>query len=358
MAMMGICFAFVFLMIIVVGFHEMGHALAAHFLGVGVRKLSLGFGPVIFRWQFKSGFLCLWSLWPLGGYVSLLNSRTDSVAEAEYPHCFDKQVLWRRLFILLAGVLANLIMAFFLMVIILSMGSTAYRPVIKTVMPGSMAATLNLTAGDEIKSIGSLQTHSWQDFIMFLILASGEPKLELRVNALDGQEKTLELNPSIFFKEHQHHGFLMNWGIQPDLSAQNLAAIQPLPLASAIVQGWHQTQNLLLLNAMLLKKIGSGELFFSDLIGPIESMRAMIFSLQQGLSVYLFFLVQLSIAVAVVNILPFPGLDGGLMLYALFEQILRRPMSIALEILLYRLFFIAFCLVLMQLLVNDINQYR
>lgn len=107
---------------------------------------------------------------------------------------------------------------------------------------------------------------------------------------------------------------------------------------------------------MVLKQLFSGLIPFSALLGPIGIFAASVASLTQGVVVFMFFIATLSLAVAVINLFPIPGLDGGSIVYALIEKIRGKPVSVAMELLLHRLVFIVFCVVLVHLLMNDLQR--
>ena len=101
--------AIVLSLLIVVGLHEAGHAYAARIFNVNVTRISIGFGKPLFRWQGKNGCEWVWSLWPLGGYVRLLNTRIQPVSKKEITRCFDKKSVGARCLILLAGPAVNVV---------------------------------------------------------------------------------------------------------------------------------------------------------------------------------------------------------------------------------------------------------
>src|SRR5438132_1294650 len=94
-------FAIVLTLILVVGFHEAGHAMAAKLFKVKIRRISIGFGKAIFTWKDRAGREWIWALWPLGGYVHLLNSRIEAIPESDFGLCFDKKPIWQRCIILI-----------------------------------------------------------------------------------------------------------------------------------------------------------------------------------------------------------------------------------------------------------------
>lgn len=107
---------------------------------------------------------------------------------------------------------------------------------------------------------------------------------------------------------------------------------------------------------MILKQLFTGAIPFSVLLGPIGIFAASVASLMQGIAVFLFFIATLSLAVAVINLLPIPGLDGGSIVYAIVEKIRGKPVSVPMELLLHRLVFIIFCVLLVHLLMNDLQR--
>ncbi len=118
-----------------------------------------------------------------------------------------------------------------------------------------------------------------------------------------------------------------------------------------------QIMGLLYFFLVMLKQLFTGHIPFAALLGPLGLFTAMVNSFLQGLAVFLYFIASLSLSVALVNLFPIPGLDGGSIVYALVEKVRGKPASIAMEILLHRLMFIAFSLVLVQLILNDMQRY-
>jgi len=108
---------------------------------------------------------------------------------------------------------------------------------------------------------------------------------------------------------------------------------------------------------MVLKQVLSGTVPFLLLLGPLGLLMTMVHSFLQGLAVFLYFIANLNLAVAIVNLLPLPGLDGGAIVYTCIEKIRGKPISVALEVLLHRLAMIALCVLFIQLIMNDVQRY-
>ncbi|WP_332248018.1 site-2 protease family protein [Legionella tunisiensis] len=179
-------FAIALTLVLVVGIHEAGHAIVAKWFAVRIQRISIGFGKPLLSWRGKSGCEWVWSIWPLGGYVQLLNSRIQPVPKKDFNDCFDKKPVWVRCIILLAGAGANLLTAWLMLTIMFTLGYQQNAPVIQKIVPESIAAKAGFKAGDQITSIAAKKTPSWQDVGMRLIMVLG--KAEVMVDVLDDEK--------------------------------------------------------------------------------------------------------------------------------------------------------------------------
>lgn len=346
--------AIIVTLLLVVGIHEGGHALAARFFGVGIKKISIGFGTSLLSWKSKSGSEWVWAFFPLGGYVQLKNTRISPVDPTDYSQCFDKKPIGQRILILLAGALANLILTWCAFLIVYSIGLTYTVPEIQEVRPQSVAAQAGIVPGDRFTSVGGKAIRTWSDVGMELVSFWGKKEMPATLSRNGQQIKvTLDLS-QVPFKGKQS-SLLSQIGVTPNASAK-----QGLLRASSFVDALHQA-NKTLINTVhfflvVLYQLGSGVIPFSVLLGPVGIFAVSIHSLTQGLMFFTFFIGTLSLAVALVNLFPIPGLDGGSIVYALIEKIRGKPISIAMEVLVHRLAFILFCVLLLHLVMNDVQR--
>lgn len=343
-------------LILVVGVHEAGHALAARLLGVKIQKISIGFGSPLLQWRSKKGVQWVWALWPLGGYAQLLDTRHTEVKPEDYPQCYDQQKPWRRLIILSAGILANLLTAISLLCLIQVIGMQKLPPLIAAIKPDSLAAKAGLKVGDRFLSINDHPTVSWTEVNMGLILNLDQPAVRLEIQKSNQVKKIISLKLSR--PEIKGHDFsiLDYLGISPDLNVRPVlvkAGSWPEALKSSL----QEVGFVFYFFLVMLKLLVTGVLPFSLLLGPLAMFTFSIQALQQGLLIFLMLISYFSISVALFNSLPLPGLDAGGMLYLLLEKIRGKPLSLAWEMLLFRLAFIAFGLLLIQLLLNDLSRF-
>lgn len=343
--------AIILMLLLTVGIHEGAHALVASLFGIKIKKISIGFGKPLVSWQGKKGCEWVFARWPLGGYVEMLNTRVDKVAEKDHPVCFDKKPVWMRICVLLAGSLANLVFAFLLLMVVFLAGLPAQKALV-TITPDSMAAKAGLQSGDTILAIENKAVPSLREMNMWLVTATGKEKAAVQVQTSQGEKKTLYLDLRI--EKNQRGKALMNWGIVPAENAPlfYLKAHSLLEACLMSFQFIYETCAFMLtVLGMLITKV----LPISLLIGPLGMFSLTITSFFQGFIAFIFFTAAFSVAIGLANLLPIPALDGGSIVYALIEKIRGKPVSVAMEILLHRFALIAAGLLLVQLLVNDLT---
>ncbi|MFT4058898.1 MAG: site-2 protease family protein [Legionella sp.] len=348
--------AIILTLLLVVGIHEGGHALVARYFQVKIKKISIGFGKPLLRWQTEKGCEWVWAMWPLGGYVQLENSRISPIDPSEYSSCFDKKPTWQRILILLAGALANVVTAWIALILIYTVGLSYKMPQVGTIQPNSIAAEAKIKPGDQFIAIGGHKTTSWNDVGMQLVIFWG--KKEVPVTLIEGSgkaQKNVVLNLSNVSLYSEKSTLLTQLGITPNLFATH-GKIQFTSIVEAIHQTNQTIVDMLYFFLVIFKQLFSGVISFSMLFGPLSVFAASVASLTQGVVVFMFFIATLSLAVALINLFPIPGLDGGSIAYAVIEKIRGKSVSVAMELLLHRLVFIVLCVVLVHLLMNDLQR--
>lgn len=353
--MVAAVFAIILTLLLVVGVHEIGHALMARFFLIKIKRISIGFGRPLLQWTSPNGIEWVWAMWPLGGYVELLNSRISPVDPQQYPFCFDKKPVWQRIVVLVAGSMANLIGAWLAFLFVFLLGISDHVPEVQTVHNKSTAAQAGFKPGDRILAIASNPTPQWREVGMQLLSLWGQKNVPVLVRHSSGDEHEVLLDLSTVALSASDKSLLDSIGIAPNKSAP-VQLLKASSLADAIYLSNHAIYQWLHFFMLILKQLILGIIPFSLLLGPIGLFAASIQSFVQGLVVFLYFIASLSLAVGLVNLFPIPGLDGGSILYALIEKLRKKPISVALEILLYRLVLIICAVALVQLLMNDLQR--
>lgn len=192
MTLLTTLLAFAVALGILVVVHEFGHYTAARLVGVKVLRFSVGFGKPLFtrRWG-KDG--TEWSLaaLPLGGYVKMLDEREGVVAEADLPRSFNRQRVGARMLILVAGPVANLLLAILLYWGLFLHGVPGLKPVIAEPPAASAAARAGLHDGDEIRAIGTEPVASWAD-LQWALLRQLPAQQPLSIVLNNGSTRSLD----------------------------------------------------------------------------------------------------------------------------------------------------------------------
>ncbi len=153
---------FLVILTVLVFVHEMGHYWIARRNGVRVEVFSIGFGPELFGWSDRGGTRWKISALPLGGYVKMLDEREGEVAPEDLPYAFNRQPVLQRMAIVVAGPLANFLLAILLYWALFVSGVPGLKPVLGDVPPGSPAAAAQLQAGGTVLSIDGEAIPSWE----------------------------------------------------------------------------------------------------------------------------------------------------------------------------------------------------
>lgn len=160
--------------LLVVGVHESGHFIVARLMGVKVLRFSIGFGKTLRRWHDKKGTEYVLAAIPLGGYIKMLDETEGNVSPEELHLAYNRQPVYKRIPIIIAGPLFNLIFAFILYWILFVAGFTTVAPVIGNITPHSIAASAGLKPQQEIIGIDQHPAHTWMSITIHLISRAGE----------------------------------------------------------------------------------------------------------------------------------------------------------------------------------------
>lgn len=210
-------FYFILALLLLIVVHEYGHFLVARFCGVKVLRFSFGFGKVLASWHDKRGTEYAWSLFPLGGYVKMLDEAEGEVPASERHLAFNNKSIWARMAIIVAGPLFNFLFAFVALWLVLVIGIKSLAPMISDVKPGSIAARAGLTAQQEIVSLAGKKIASWRDFQYALMpLLGANQSVSIKVKSLaNHQEKTLTLPLENWQVDVKNPDVLASLGIMP-----------------------------------------------------------------------------------------------------------------------------------------------
>jgi regulator of sigma E protease len=169
MTILTYVFAFLVAIGVLVAVHEFGHFWMARRLGIQVVRFSIGFGRPLWRRRAADGTEYAISAIPLGGYVKLLDEREGPVAPHQLAQAYNRQPVWRRLLVLVAGPAANFLFAIAAYWLLFVVGVPTLKPVLGEVTAGSIAAQAGLVPGDEIVSVGRRDTPTREAAVLAIL---------------------------------------------------------------------------------------------------------------------------------------------------------------------------------------------
>ena len=225
--------AFIAAIAILVVIHEMGHYWVARLCGVKVLRFSVGFGKTIYTKRFANSETdWVISAIPLGGYVKMLDEREGKVAAQEQHLAFNRKPVLQRIAIVVAGPVANLLLAILLFWALFIYGVPSLKPVLGKVLPNTPAATASLQAQETIVSINEQAIPSWEQVSWVLLDLALQGATEARIEARTAQGEMVRhvLNLKALTPDDLDENFLHSLGLQP---------YQPLvrPVIGKLVEG-------------------------------------------------------------------------------------------------------------------------
>lgn len=307
--------------------HELGHFLAAKWVGVGVVRFSLGFGPVVFARRIGETEYCL-SAVPLGGYVKMIGQEDDGSDPdprvALQTNSFAVKPMWARAFIVAAGPLGNFALAWLLFALLFATGIQVATSQVGEVKEGMPAAEAGLLSGDRIIAVNGKPVRRW-DEVSEAIRGSDGAAVSLRV-LRDHAEREFVVSPELsetqnIFGEPRKDYLI---GIAP---SGDFLIERSNPLR-ALWQGAAQTVEWIGLTFLTIIKLFQGTVDTSNLGGPIRIMQMAGQTAHLGLIALVTFMAVLSINLGVLNLLPIPILDGGHLAFMAIEKVLGKPLEL------------------------------
>jgi regulator of sigma E protease len=190
--------AFVLALGVLVIVHEYGHYLVARLCGVRVLRFSIGFGPSLWKKRIgRDQTEWVVALVPLGGYVKMLDEREGEVQPQELGRAFNRQSVWRRYAIVIAGPLANFLLAILLYWLLFMHGVQEARPILDAPPPHTPAASAGFRSGETIRAIDAEPVESWQEVrwrMLQLALERRQVKVEVINRDSQLNWRTLDLS--------------------------------------------------------------------------------------------------------------------------------------------------------------------
>ncbi|MDR3345585.1 MAG: RIP metalloprotease RseP [Campylobacteraceae bacterium] len=300
-------------------FHEFGHFIAARIFKVKVEVFSIGFGKKVVSKKFGDTTYCL-SMIPLGGYVQMKGQNDiDPTQTSDDEDSYNKKAPWKRIIILFAGPFANFVLAFLLYLIIANLGVPSFAAQIGGFSNNSVAQAAGLQINDTIKEINGVNIKIWDDVKKAIQKSEGEIDISAQREDKLFQTKLTPLlgeNQNIF-KEKVYEKLI---GITPSgkVFDAHYGGVESISYAK---------DELLSASLMIFKslqKLITGVVSPKELGGIIAIVDITSSAAKAGIVAFFMLTALISVNLGVLNLLPIPALDGGHIMFNIYEALFRR----------------------------------
>ena len=335
--LLGTIVPFLFVLTVVVFFHELGHFAVARWCGVGVRAFSVGFGSEILGYTDKHGTRWKLSVIPLGGYVKFYGD--ENVASQPSPEALAKmdnderakafqiKPLWQRAAIVFAGPLANFILAILIFAAIFAtLGERITVPRVDSVQENSAADIAGVEAGDIVVAIDGEPVESFAD-VQRTVAFSAERPLEFTFDR-DGSLLDLTIVPERReiddgFGNIQRVGII---GVVHEADENDVTVIEYGPIA-ATGRAVEQTGLVITQSLTYIGRILIGQESADQLSGPVRVAKISGDVATLGFLALIQLAAVISVSIGLINLFPIPMLDGGHLAFYALEAIRGKPLS-------------------------------
>lgn len=375
---------------VIVFIHELGHYLAARMSGIRVEKFSVGFPPrfITFTsiengWDIRLYFFRrsdngktewgpIWNrtfssrkrkgsnteyciaLIPFGGYVKMAGIIDESMdmSITHAPDEFMSKSSLTQIFVMSAGVIMNVLLAFVILTGIAWNNGTpelSNEPVIARVIDNMPAKLEGMKVGDRILSINEQSIETWEELSNII---HGLPNSLITLTyERDGKQYSKTLTTK--FQPVLINGKIDTLGAIGIIQEYTML---PIGFVEALKSGIVSTIGGFELMIVSIKMLVTGEASIKELGGPIMIAKMAGDSARAGLGPLLYFMALISLNLALLNILPIPGLDGGHIFITLIQMIIRRPISMNTRLAIQKIGLALILLLMITVFINDIGR--
>lgn len=297
--------------------HEFGHFITAKLSGIRVNEFALGMGPRLFSFT-KGETIYTLRLLPIGGYCAMEGEDDESDDES----AFNNKPVWKRMIVVVAGAVMNIIFGFLLMVFVVCQFDLLGTTQIAAFSEGSRLEAAGAQVYDYVYSIDDYRCYTERD--LSFALAMADPEGVDFVLARDNKKVVLE-----DVKLDSYEGPNGRKSVVIDF---NIFGIKK-SFGGVLQKSVYDTYSLMRTVVVSLKGLVTGQFGLNDISGPVGAAQAITEAANEGLKTSMMdaiinivtMMSLISVNLGIFNLLPFPALDGGRFVFLLIEGIVRKP---------------------------------
>ena len=306
---------YVLLMVLVFGvlifIHEFGHFFTARRFGVTIKEFAIGMGPTLFSWKSKKyDTKYALRLFPIGGFVSMVGE--DEESDDENAFCNKK--VWKRMIIVAAGAVMNLVLGFLLVMLVVLLQGPIGSTTVARFEEGAISSS-QLQVGDEILEVDGTRVHSGNE-VLYEIMNKGYEPIDIKVKR-NGEKIVIE---DVAFPTIEQDGAVFG-----DVDFKVFQ--EPRTFPNLMKQTLFRSVSAVKMVYDSLIGLFSGRFGIDAVSGPIGVAEAVGDAAKTGYLNFIYIVAVLTINLGVVNLLPFPALDGGRFVMLVIEGIRRKPLN-------------------------------
>lgn len=331
-------FAFIFVISIVVFIHELGHYLIAKMNGVKIEAFSIGFGKEIFGWTDKSKTRWSVRILPLGGYVQMFGDNDassslknlellNSMSEEEKKQSLQLKPPMTRAAVAFAGPLFNFLLAIIILIPFYSIkGVVITKPIVTEILQNTPAEKYGFKINDEILEIDGNKINTFEEVQMQIAL-SVKDLMDFKIKRND---EILMLQVPLITK-HTKDVFGNEIKINFVGIGSGKVEYKKISIPNSIPESFKTIYDMCKHSLISIGQIITGRRGLDGLSGPIKIAKYSGQYFKSGFSEICLFIVMISVSLGLMNLLPIPVLDGGLIFICLLEFIFRRSLPVKAE---------------------------
>ena len=325
---------------LIIFLHEFGHFITAKLFKIKVNEFAIGMGPKLIAFG-KGETRYSLRLLPIGGYVSMEGE--DEMSED--PRSFSKAAVWKRILIVVAGAVMNLILGFLVLCLAVGCDEVITSRTVSSFYENASTKATGLEVGDTILSVNGRKCYIANDILYeFARIDSGTAEMVVLRN---GEKVTL---PAVTFQTEENEEGLN----------QIVIDFTVLPIektfGTLVKEAFHWSISYARLIFLSLVDLITGRVAINNLSGPVGIVSTIASAVSYGIQPLLLLMALITINLGVFNLLPLPALDGGKLLLLVLEAIRRKPIPEKYEIVINTAGFILLMLLMAFVTFNDITR--